>query len=271
MKEPDYLQMWQDLTAAGGNSYSTVFQKREKAEEYDSATKRKNQDRRDALIDLVTGDLKPGYTVLDIGAGTGRWTVPLARTAARVTAVDPSDAMLTILKRNAADAGVADKIDIITSTWEDAAVGVFDFVLSFHAVYMSRDFVSFIRKMEAHAGRRCYLGLRHFPIDGIVQELALKIHGTIHDSPNFIIGYHALYQMGIYANVTIEEFRHNWRDDSFDTAFQRAKRHLRLENETKYDALIRETLKRRLSLSDGKYLWPDSMSTAMVWWEPQHK
>ncbi len=267
MVEPDYLQIWRDLVQQGGNTFTGAFNHKDKAEAYEVSTKRKNLGRRDDLLDFVKNDLKPDYTILDIGAGTGRWTVPLAKVAARVTAVDPAKAMLNVLKRNAEEAGVTDKIDFVIATWEDANIGMYDFVISFHAIYMSADFATFIRKMEAHAKRRCYLGLRHFPIDGIIQELAIKIHGTRHDSPNFIIGYNALYQMGIYANVVIEDARHSWIDEIPETAFNRAKRHLHLENNRDYDSLIRETLKRRLILKDGFFQWPDRMTTALVWWE----
>ncbi len=270
MPEPNYLQMWAELAKASQNNYAAVFQRREKAENYDVATKRKNQGQRDILLEMVISTIRPGDTVLDVGAGTGRWTIPLAKVAARTIAVDPSPAMLDILKRNADTAGVTKRITIVTSTWENVLVDPADIVVSFHAIYMAEDFATFVNKMEAHAKKYCYLGLRNFPVDGIIQELSLQIHGTIHDSPNFIIGYNALRQMGIYANVTIESFRHNWRDNSLEDAFRRAKRHLRLENENRYDSLISETLFRRLELVDCTYLWPDSMSTAMIWWQPQH-
>lgn len=36
-------------------------------------------------------DIQPHFTVLDIGAGGGRWTLTLAPKVASVTAVEPSD------------------------------------------------------------------------------------------------------------------------------------------------------------------------------------
>jgi len=269
LNEPEYLEIWRSLVKHSGSNFPHAFNRKDQAEAYEASTRRKNMGRRDTLLEKVIHEIKPDYTILDIGAGTGRWTIPLAKSAARITAVDPSEAMLAILKQNAAASGVADKIEIIQKSWEEAEVGRYDFVISFHAMYMSPDFAAFVQKMETHTKRRCYLGLRHFPIDGIIQELSAKIHGTRHDSPNFIIGYNALYQMGIYANVIIEDFQHNWTDDTIDDAFRRAKRHLLVENTTSHDTLVRDTLKRRLELKDGKYRWPDSMTTALVWWEPR--
>jgi len=174
--------------------------------------------------------------------------------------------MSDILRRNATEAGVIEKIDFVPATWETADVGVYDIVLSAHAIYMSADFAAFVRKMETHARRYCYLGVRHIPIDGVIPELSAKIYGSRHDSPNFIIAYNALYQMGIYANVFIEEQGRRWSDETLENAFTRAKRHLRLGSDTTHDDLILATLRRRLVFKDGAYHWPDGMTSALVSW-----
>jgi SAM-dependent methyltransferase len=46
-------------------------------------------------------------TVLDVGTGTGRAAIALARRGARVTGVDASEMMLTVARRRAADAGAS--------------------------------------------------------------------------------------------------------------------------------------------------------------------
>jgi ubiquinone/menaquinone biosynthesis C-methylase UbiE len=51
-----------------------------------------------------------GLTVLDLGCGVGRVTVPLAQQGAWVTAFDISAEMLAACRRNAATLGVADQI-----------------------------------------------------------------------------------------------------------------------------------------------------------------
>jgi 2-polyprenyl-3-methyl-5-hydroxy-6-metoxy-1,4-benzoquinol methylase len=46
-------------------------------------------------------DITPGDSVLDIGCGTGGLTIPIARKASRVTALDLSPEMLKLLQENA--------------------------------------------------------------------------------------------------------------------------------------------------------------------------
>jgi len=54
-----------------------------------------------ALIERL---LRPDDTLLDVGAGTGRFAIPLARQVRRVTALDQSAAMLDVLAQKAAQA-----------------------------------------------------------------------------------------------------------------------------------------------------------------------
>jgi cyclopropane fatty-acyl-phospholipid synthase-like methyltransferase len=56
-----------------------------------------------ALERLVQG----GETLLDMGCGTGQYTLPLAAKARRIVAIDPSQPMLDHLERRAADQGIA--------------------------------------------------------------------------------------------------------------------------------------------------------------------
>jgi hypothetical protein len=139
-------------------------------------------------------------------------------------------------------------------------------------MYNSPDFAAFVRKMERFSRKGCYLAIRLPPASGVMAELSLKIYGCQHDSVNAVVAYNALHTMGIYANVLVEKHMVNWVNRTREDAFDRAKRHLCLDvAETAHDDLIHSALNRRLSLSDGVYVWPDGMRTALLWWSPDHK
>lgn len=59
--------------------------------------------------------LAPGASVLDLGCGVGRWSLPLARQGARVTGVDLSPSMLREAARRAAAEGVAERCRFVAA------------------------------------------------------------------------------------------------------------------------------------------------------------
>ena len=92
--------------------------------------------------------------------------------------------------------------------------------------------------MNSCARRACYLAMRLPPADGIIGRLSLAVYGRVHDSPNALIAYNALYDMSIYANVLVEAEFYPWVNNTFEEAFTRAKRHLHLEECAEHDELI---------------------------------
>ena len=58
-------------------------------------------------VEMLQELAEPGARVLELGAGSGRIAVPLARRGCRVTAVDASAAMLAVGERRMAEAGVS--------------------------------------------------------------------------------------------------------------------------------------------------------------------
>jgi hypothetical protein len=71
-------------------------------------------------------------------------------------------------------------------------------------------------------------------------EFARMVFGQPHDSPNFVIAYNVLIEMGIYANVLIEDtgLWKGWTNDSLEEALADVKRRLGLKNNPTYDAIL---------------------------------
>ena len=269
MADTDWKQLWHDLAEKfktppkqGEGGVADRWAKRAHSRGYNGD--RRERDRGDPLMQFLLARLQPDDTVLDIGAGTGRWSIAMARVCKKVTALDVSTRMLEILKENAAAEKVTN-INPVVGDWATADVEPHGHVLSSHAAYISPDIVGYARKMERSALEACYLVMRVPRHDGVIGELSRRIHGTFHDSPNFIVGYNALLQAGIAGHVIMEERGRQWHNESLDEALERAKRHLHLSS-SGHDSMIMGLLKERLVLREGQYWWPDWMRSALVWW-----
>jgi 2-polyprenyl-3-methyl-5-hydroxy-6-metoxy-1,4-benzoquinol methylase len=272
---PDWLLLWKELVEAQARGRAKAKVKarpydwQDKAREFQEAV-RQRWVKPDSSRDFIAADLDqhPGETVLDIGAGSGAWTVFLAQRARHITALDPSLAMLDLLRENVAAAGLTN-VTIVDGGWPEADVAPHDVVLCSHALYGVADFEAFVRKMEATARRRCYLLLRVVTPGGVMAEAAWHVWGQPYDSPNFQVAYNALLQLGIFANVLLEDtgLWKPWTNASLDEALTEMKRRFDLVNDTTHDAFLRDLLARHLTEAEGQWVWPRGTRSALVYWD----
>ena len=219
----------------------------------------------DPLLEHVCTRLDPAASVVDIGAGIGRWTIRLAERARWVTAIEPLAGMRTVLQERLAVRGLSN-VTVVDLPWMSAGIPRHDVALAVHATYITPDLLGFVAKMEATAPV-CFLVLRVPAHDGLIGELSARVHGQWHDSPNFIVAYNLLLTAGRYPDVLMEPApTRSWQDPSLDAAVMRAKRHLKL-TDARHDTEIRAVLAQKLTLIDGAYRWPDGMRSALIRWE----
>jgi len=70
------------------------------------------------VLDLLTARTGPTAGVMEIGAGAGRLSLPLARHGRELLAVEPSPSMADVLAADVRDAGLAD-VRIVRVGWEE--------------------------------------------------------------------------------------------------------------------------------------------------------
>ncbi len=270
---PQWATLWREL--AGLNDH---WQEVGEAEEDHWKKKsrsfsekvQKRWSRPDSSRDFLVSKLQatPQATLLDIGAGTGAWAALAARYAASVTAVERSQAMIEMMQENLAEAGITN-VRVLRGDWPELDVDVHDFSLCSHAMYGAPDLPGFIRKMIAVTRRTCFLLMRTPKMDGLMAEFARLVLGHPHDSPNFVIAYNVLIEMGIYANVLIEDtgLWKGWTHDSLEDALADVKCRLGLKNNPAYDEILYRRLAQELTFADGKYTWPQGVRSALIYWD----
>ncbi len=165
-----------------------------------------NRDKGDYISNVLAKiEIKPGWTVLDIGSGPGSLAIPLAQKGAKVTAMDISLEMLKYLKINAAAAG-ADNITTVNSSWEtamaDKLVVIHDVVVASRSL-TPVDIRQTMSDLDSIARYAVYITfpIIHLPFDWEAYK-AIGRNGKKNRSP-YIYVYNTLYQMGIAANVEI--------------------------------------------------------------------
>ncbi len=272
-KITDWNSLWRELVEikahsrkrkSGGNPPADMWADR--AQEFKEGVKRKWA-RPDSSRKFILSQIDPEGTVLDIGAGTGAWSVLMSKRAKHVTAVEPSDSMIEVMRESLA-AEKINNVTIVQGEWPDVSVEPHDFSLCSHAMYASPDLRTFVLKMTACTRRMCFLLLRAPSLDGVRAQAAAHIWGQPLDSPNFTIAYNVLLQAGIYANVLMEDTG-LWKprtSASLEQALGEMHRFLALDDSGVHDPYLMELLQRKLTWKNGKYVWSPEVRSALVYW-----
>ncbi|MDD3857556.1 MAG: class I SAM-dependent methyltransferase [Methanoculleus sp.] len=270
----DWNELWKAVYASSpervekGHDPAAHWNKRAAA--YRRATR---DERRATEQELAILDARPGETVLDVGAGTGRLAVPVARTAAHVTALDPSEGMLAALREQMAAAGRTN-YSTVTMRWEDAVIGrdiephdivIAAFSLGFY------DLAAALEKLDAAARRAVYLfwhaGEWRDPDEMALYRAVFGEEATMRKGyPDYIYPVNILHDAGIYPNVRI--YHAAW-DAVYDSVEDAAGAWAAMHNPGMEDlSPVRDYFARTLrTTGSGKYVETTVRPTAAVWWE----
>ncbi|HEX3428210.1 MAG TPA: class I SAM-dependent methyltransferase [Candidatus Limnocylindrales bacterium] len=115
--------------------------------------------RGEAALDALMAIAQPADRWIDIGAGAGRYALPLASRVAEVIAVEPSASMRNALRSGMAEHGVKN-VRIVGAAWPEALTElgdgpIADIALIAHVGYDIESIAPFVDAMERAADRLC--------------------------------------------------------------------------------------------------------------------
>ncbi len=213
-------------------------------------------------------DIDPEYTVLDIGAGPGTLTIPLAKIVKHVTVVEPSSRMLACLKENATNEGLKN-ITCINKKWEDVHQGEdldeYDVVIASYSLSMM-DMKAALSKMDKVARQSVHL----FTFTGDRMWDYTELWPRLYDEkyqagPDYIYLYNILYQIGIRADVEISTTEHKQRFSNLEEAVEQWKESLDISTPEAED-MIRSHLTVKLIREDGSLWSKNTMKAVSICW-----
>lgn len=273
----DYIDRWQQIVqrrrvqmdaayAAAGIVNADYWGKRAKT--YRQALHQRSDE--DPFYLHMRAATSRDSTMLDVGAGTGRHTLALAPHLRQVTAVDPSAAMLGLLREDVEREHLSN-VSIVQAEWLTADVKRADEVICSHVLYPIADVVPFVRKLESSAKHRVHVYLRADPLP---TDLGLwcEFYGVpLQSQPVHMDLINVLAQIGVLADVEVVEHRFTWTFADLDEAQQQVRNSLCLRED---DVAANDKL--RTLLTECLVAWPNgrvgpqvgSARSAIISWVP---
>ena len=153
----DLLAAWRDRVTADKEQVERSREEPDPSDFYAPVRDRFRMDPRrkdDATVNALLALAHPDDVWLDVGAGGGRYALPLALNVAQVIAVDPSPSMLEALSADALAEGISN-VDVIESRWPMDQPPSGDVGLMAHVGYDIAEIGPFVDQLESRTTRFC--------------------------------------------------------------------------------------------------------------------
>ena len=261
----DRLAELERLSPAAGAVSGSFWDSR--ADRYAAAVRRANTER-DPFLRRLRRLTDAASSAIDVGAGTGRFALALADGVGHVTAVEPSAAMLAILRRHAQELGAAN-VSAVPATWEQAAVEPADVTFSAFVLTLVPDARPFLVKLDAMARRHALLYLGAYSGDAVLDPLWRHFHGAPRvPGPSYLDAVAVLRELGIDHRVRVVEIPDHRRWATIEDAVESYRDALLLDDTAHVRAELAELLASWLPGRRGAYRSPlRVMPAAIVEWK----
>jgi hypothetical protein len=262
-------QMLQSREFAPLQDCAQIWKSRERAKKFWDTSK-EDRERIDWTIREI--DIRPDSRVLDIGAGPGTLAIPFAQKVAHVTAVEPAEGMISILREEMAEHDI-ENISVVQKRWEDVNVESdlrppYDVVIASFSLSML-DIREAIFKMQTASSRHIciYWFAGETSWDVRNRELWSRLHGKEYlVAPKSDLLFCVLYQMGIYPDITTFGLKHKLRFSSFEEALDYLRPQYQVTTDLQ-ESMLRDYLDTNLAKEDGSLILRNNSIRVKIWWE----
>lgn len=220
-------------------------------------------------VEILSGIINAGFEVLEIGAGPGSLTIPLAKKVKKIDSVELSQKAIAQLKINLQEENL-NNVEIINQDWSEMKDPVrshkYDLVVCSHFLWQMPDIEGTLRRLENASHTYCAV-IQPCGRDEIVKDVfeeigKLKYTGQFEPDADYF-AYVILREWGRWISVM-----------PYDYTFVR-----NLEEEIRYVAdfvgryikidqgILKKIRKYLLSKSEtGTYI--ENNKAVVMWWEP---
>jgi SAM-dependent methyltransferase len=206
----------------------------------------------DATLNALVALARPDDVWLDVGAGGGRYALPLALRVSELVAIDPSPSMLGALSDDAAAAGIGN-IRVVEARWPMDSPPAGDVALMAHVGYDIEQIGPFVDQLEAQSSRLCVAVMGESSMQTTAALFWERIHGEprvrLPALPEFLV---LLLARGRLPEVTLVD-RTPPTFATPDEAHAMARRQLWIDEGSAKDLELRRLVETVATERDGRF------------------
>ena len=232
-------------------------------------------------LEIIASYIQPEDTVVDVGGGAGRVSLPLALLCRQVIDVEPSPGMRAEFESLVREAGIRNA-QLIPADWLAAEGIQGDIAITCSVTYFVRDIVPFIEKLQAAARRRVMITVWSVPNP----NQNARLFQLVYDEEQKPLPGHrellpVLWEMGILPDVRLlpaspvvpglqREGLPQTEEEAVQLALQG--QWLRSEDQTRARSVIQTHLHQLFAVgSEGFHpLWRQDARELLITWETRH-
>lgn len=268
----DALAAWRARVVADMEQVERAREVADPADFYAPVTSRFRMDPRrmdDPSLNALLSLAQPDDVWLDVGAGGGRYALPLALAVREVVAIDPSPSMLGALRDDASAVGV-ENVRVIEARWPMVDPPSGDVALMAHVGYDIAEIAPFLDALESASRRLCVAVMGESAMTTVATLFWDRIHGEprvrLPALPELLV---LLAARGVVPEVRLVD-RSPPSFASLDEAVAMARRQLWLREGSEKDARLRLLATESVTERDGRYAFEwQPTKIGIVSWSPR--
>ncbi|MDH4228092.1 MAG: methyltransferase domain-containing protein [Deltaproteobacteria bacterium] len=219
------------------------------------------------VLPVILKNALDAKTFLDVGCGCGALTIPLAKKAKLVTALDPSLHMMDALK-DELKKGKIKNVKTVNAAWRETTLKPHDAVICANVPELLKDDASFLKDADSIAKKAVFLVAGADPLADkfYYKELfPLVFRKTFEPRSDYLKTYSMLHSLGIYANVEIINYDFDQPFTGMDEALEFWKEYMGIVT-GEHDATLRDFLEKKLVKTKTGLIARFPKKSAVMWW-----
>ncbi|MEG3040668.1 MAG: class I SAM-dependent methyltransferase [Clostridium sp.] len=198
--------------------------------------------------------------VIEIGPGTGKFTLPLASKCRKIVAIDFSSDMLEILKSKAKDLNVTN-IETVVGKWEDVNIEKSDYILSVNSLYRIWNIRDALIKMNNMAREKVII-VRTIQ-KPFFNDLYMNLGFNDKTCLDYIYIPNILHSLNICTNIQYIDVESEIEFESLEDIYGRIKAEI---GNIEEKSVIHDFVKRNFKKVEGKYIFTHKTKVEIIYW-----